>query len=184
MADPTIIAHVKSLVATGENPELGPGPRAGVETLTALNSKLDQTLEAKALKPEDGQLVRALVLLWHDALGASHRIAQGLESADGAYVHGLMHRREPDYGNAKYWFRRVGSHPCFPTLARRADGWFKDEERLILKARVLPDGVWDPFAFVDLCELAADGGLSPSPVRLLRELQALEFHVLLECVCS
>jgi hypothetical protein len=35
-------------------------------------------------------------------------------------VHAIMHRREPDPWNSKYWWRRVGAHPCFPELARRA----------------------------------------------------------------
>ena len=44
-------------------------------------------------------------------LEPSHTISQGISSPSGSYWHGIMHRREPDYANAKYWFRRVGPAP-------------------------------------------------------------------------
>src|SRR5262245_25063275 len=44
-----------------------------------------------------------LWLLAND-LNASHRISQELETPEGSYWHAVMHRREGDYGNAKYWF--------------------------------------------------------------------------------
>jgi hypothetical protein len=51
--------------------------------------------------------LRALALLWHDHLDASHRISQGLSDPEGAYLHAMMHRREGDHENAHYWFDRI-----------------------------------------------------------------------------
>ncbi len=52
----------------------------------------------------------------------SHHAAQEADdlgrAAFSAYWHGIAHRREPDPGNASYWFRRVGRHAIFPVLAR------------------------------------------------------------------
>ena len=67
-----------------------------------------------------GDAVQSGLLLWNDALDASHIISQSIESRTGSYWHGIMHRREPDYSNAKYWFRRVGVHPTYPVLRERA----------------------------------------------------------------
>ena len=65
-------------------------------------------------------LVRALVrALWHDATGdwdGAHRIAQDVETADGAWVHAYLHRKEGDAGNAGYWYRRAGRPPASASL--------------------------------------------------------------------
>jgi hypothetical protein len=61
-------------------------------------------------------LVRAL---WHDATGdwdGAHRLAQDVESDQGAWVHAYLHRREGDIGNAHYWYRRAGRPPATGTL--------------------------------------------------------------------
>ena len=52
-----------------------------------------------------------LLALWHDARGnwdEAHRIAQDVDTNDGAWVHAYLHRREGDLGNARYWYRRAG----------------------------------------------------------------------------
>src|SRR6185295_16590399 len=105
------------LTATQSMPELGPGPRSDVLGLSELEARLESVFGKTTLTRTAQELIRALVYLWHDHLDESHTISQGIENADGSFVHGIMHRREPDYGNARYWFHRVGDHPAFPELA-------------------------------------------------------------------
>ena len=58
--------------------------------------------------------------LYFSCLDEAHTLAQAIETPDGSFWHGIMHRQEPDAGNAGYWFRRVGRHAIFPGL--RDDG--------------------------------------------------------------
>jgi hypothetical protein len=156
-------------------PELGPGPRAGVLSVADIDQELEALWEKSSLSPKAQELVRATIYLWHDHLDASHSIAQGIETPDGSLVHGIMHRREPDYGNARYWFHRVGEHVCFPTLAERAASITSSVSPL--QKELLHSGKWDAFAFIDECEHAAK---NPSHANLLREVQAAESRLLLE----
>jgi hypothetical protein len=50
--------------------------------------------------------------LYVDELDRSHVISQNINSPTGSFWHGIMHRREGDFGNSHYWFNRVGEHPA------------------------------------------------------------------------
>jgi hypothetical protein len=53
--------------------------------------------------------------LWWDAKGdwsRAHEIAQDIDSAEGAWVHAYLHRKEGDNGNAGYWYRQAGKPHC------------------------------------------------------------------------
>ena len=152
---------IADLLSTPELPDLGPGMRKGVEPEAKLNDRVRAMLSDAAVSGTRAELVRAVVLLWHDHLDAAHRIVQDIETPEGSYLHAIMHRREPDYGNAKYWFRRVGKHPCFARLASLAGA-----------REFVKNGDWDPFAFVDACERSPQS-------EALRQLQAEEFRILL-----
>ena len=57
--------------------------------------------------------VRSLLLLQAGEFGRSHSIVQAMSGSDPAYIHGMIHRVEGDFWNAKYWFRRSKKHPAF-----------------------------------------------------------------------
>src|SRR4051794_1730671 len=101
-------------LATSELPSLGPEVRANRKEITELESNLSTAFREAKLSADKQEAVRALVLLWNDYLDEAHSLSQDIPSADGSFIHGIVHRREPDYGNAKYWFHRVGKHAAFP----------------------------------------------------------------------
>lgn len=168
-------SEVTAWLLTGAIPELGPGPRSGVKS----ESDIDALLEgAKDIPASSRVVLRALALLWHDHWAMAHTIVQDLSDPDGAYVHGIIHRREPDYWNAKYWFRRVNSHPVWPLLA--GDIRTLRESKAEFRAYELggSPGHWDPAAFAGFCETAARLPADSPQHRFAREVQAIEFRCL------
>ncbi len=129
--------------------------------------------------------VRAGMLQLWDDLPASHECSQSIEGsglgAAGYYWHAIMHRREPDYGNSKYWFRRVGTHDIFPRLAEQAAGVLADTNDPQAKhwAQRLTQPRWDALAFVDLCQQQARNEASSLGIAA-RQIQLLEMLLLLQ----
>jgi hypothetical protein len=96
----------------------------------------------------------------------SHSISQELQTEEGSYWHGILHRQEPDDWNAGYWFKRVGKHAIFEDLRNAAQGLgYSTGDR------------WDARAFIDFCASARrEGGAKE---RLAVEVQQIEFGMLL-----
>ena len=120
------------------------------------------------------------VVDWWDA---SHEAAQEAddlgEHAFAPYWHAIAHRREPDAGNAAYWFRRVGRHPAFADVEDAARALLASHADPGLTARLLPGGSWDPRAFVAACGEAARRPGSDLE-RLARRIQRAEMIALLD----
>lgn len=157
--------------------ELGPGEpdKAVRQRLTGIS--LEEAFSPhRIVDREMAQTCLAGLLLMYNCFADSHSISQSIETTSGSYWHGILHRREPDYGNAKYWFRRVGRHPVFEPLAAAARELAAakevDREASLLKEQ----RNWDPFRFVDLCEAAA-GGRSSNEA-LCRQIQQKECELL------
>ena len=113
---------------------------------------------------------------YHDFLSDSHVLSQSVNSPSGNYWHALMHRREPDHPNAKYWMERTGEHPIHPDLQLEAYTLADELDALPGCDFLLRQVKWDPYAFVDLCE-SVDG--TKSDVEgLCRQIQLREFELL------
>jgi len=171
---------ISALLHTPEPADLGPHSRAGTLSVRDVNARLDSAFASASISTGNQQLIRSAVLLWHDHLDASHTISQNLHSSDGSFLHGIMHRREPDYFNAKYWFARVGNNPSYLEIAKRTSAFLDSKGATSLKTELIPAGKWDADAFVDACEAASGRRGTEAQRTLLREIQRIETTVLIE----
>jgi hypothetical protein len=105
---------------------------------------------------------RAGLWLLHDFFDESHAISQDLNTPDGSYWHAILHRREPDAFNAKYWFRRVGNHPILTNLKKQA--------------AEIGYRYSTPEAFVDFCQQAS----GTKDESLAIDVQMLEWRLLFD----
>jgi hypothetical protein len=180
--DSDVLKKFKTAIETPEPPMLGPQGRAGTLSIPELEQKLGTFFPTAEIRSSAQPLLRSAALLWHDHLDASHTISQAIETRDGSWLHGIMHRREPDYGNAKYWFRRVGEHPAFAALAQQVAALLHNDSGG-LTARLIENGEWQSFAFIDECE-QAESSKDATLIARLRDVQAAEFDVLVAHILS
>ncbi len=165
---------------------LGPGQpnRAAEGRLTALTPEAllaGRPLVDRAM----AQACLAGLWLYHDFLDESHAISQEIHTPSGSFWHGILHRREGDFENAKYWLRRVGNHPVYDPLrqATAAAAAAMPSGNSDATSRLLTQSAWDPLAFVDLCRAAQSvGHASPSEptAALCLVVQAREWELLFD----
>lgn len=119
MPDPSLLsgleldADLAALITKAPRPAVNAG-RADRTTAAAIAEWLKK-------HPETPPACQAGLWLLAGDLHHSHTLSQEISSAEGSFWHGIMHRREGDFENAKYWFRRVGQHPVLEELATEAD---------------------------------------------------------------
>ena len=147
---------VRALLTPWRDPPLGAGGADGAVGLRL--ARLDPAAVVGRPIVDDDAAAACLAGLWlyHGCLDESHALSQHIATPDGSFWHGIMHRREGDYGNAKYWFRRVGEHPAFAPLHVAARAELPLDAPRELRALVEAPR-WDPYRFVDLCQAACTG---------------------------
>ena len=163
---PSFSPSVEALLANPDGsarlPELGPGRPVEAHRQALRSLSVDALCDGRAICDRAAaQCCLAGLWLWNDFLDESHQISQGIDTSDGSYWHGIMHRREPDPGNAKYWFQRVGSHSVFAPLAAVA-AHLGAGSSFPLDAHA-----WHPAAFIDWSRRLAPGSTDMQAARMM-----------------
>lgn len=178
MFDPTLFGPVLGPLVAEERPNpLGPG-----RPDPAAQSRLRALDPAAAFTPHAirdramADCCLAGVWLYYDDLDASHRISQSVNTPSGSFWHAVMHRREPDAWNSKYWWDRVGRHAVFPALCDAAKDLAAAEPARPETAFLLEQSAWNPHRFVDLCEAVRTGRSDTET--LCRRIQLAEWRLL------
>jgi hypothetical protein len=131
----------------------------------------------------DRAALQAGVWQLHGELDESHRLAQAHEG-QGKYQlcdqwHAIMHRREPDFGNARYWVRQLPHSPHWDELGQIVARWFENDVPAAVdrwRHRLLGPGGWKPLVHVDLAQAAAG---EPTLDHFARRVQWAEMLLLL-----
>ena len=163
------VASLLALDADGERlMPLALGACSSPAALSKLRTSVPASLFPDSRAPE---AALAGLYLYFSCRDEAHEIAQSIPSPEGAYWHGIVHRQEPDPGNARYWFRQVPSHPIFRDLANAA------QSIGVLAAE------WDPVRFVEICETARRQPGSPLE-RMALDMQRAEWQTLFDYCAS
>jgi hypothetical protein len=129
-------------------------------------------------RAEAGDALLAGLWLWHDWLDESHAISQALDDATGSFWHAIMHRREGDFANAKYWYARCADHPILPSLNAQASAILNPLPADKSLLRLTASG-WNASAFVDFVQSIHQRPADPRQA-LAVALQQLEWRVLFD----
>jgi len=163
-----------NLIDSGRLNELGPG-----QPNDRVRNNINSININQAFKPNritDKNYSNACISgLWlhHDFLNESHKLSQNIPTKSGSFWHGIMHRREGDYWNSKYWFRQVGDHPVLTILQSGVDHFVNAYD-----LPELPQKTWDPFLFIDMVQKYS--GTNSDMEKICKKIQRLEWQLLFD----
>src|SRR4051812_21642110 len=80
----------------------GAGSPKGKQLLDGVKAAQLVSRPIPARQPADALL--AGLWVWPTWLDESHQISQAIASPAGSFWHAILHRREGDFGNSKYWY--------------------------------------------------------------------------------
>lgn len=174
---------LQALVPGGTEMELAAGrPQESMREALARFDLAALIAPRKLVDPSLADACRSGLWLAHNFLDESHEISQGIETPTGSFWHAIMHRREGDFDNACYWFRRVRSHEIYPALQRAAaecDATASSVDDRAL-ARFTQGSIWDPAAFAEVVRAVVAGRASGSTAMICRQIARREWELLLD----
>lgn len=170
---------LESIVLRSDLPSLGSGVPDGTVGETLKGLTVDTAFrDFDLVEREMAACCISGLWLLYDFLEESHQISQQIDTPAGSYWHGIMHRRDGDFSNAKYWFRQSGEHPIYPELCEKAAQLAEEADSGGQTDFLHTQKAWDPFKFVELCQSVINSGTETET--LCRNIQLCEWQLLFD----
>ncbi len=190
LKDIGILNHPVEIVIQNQQPIPSLAPGIPSEEREWLRFQIMNRPTGKLISQPDISLetvaVRAGLLQFHDELDASHQCSQSMEGEQLAdHWHGIMHRREPDDSNAKYWYRRVGKSSIFKILSKHAEAVLKSSSSSdadFWRKKLITSSGWDSFTFIDFCSFCRNSN-DQELIQAAENIQYMEMLLLLAESC-
>lgn len=90
--------------------------KGGPLSIPEINKFYESEIEPKVTNKKYGELLLGGLLMAQDYIWEAHEIVQDYPETEASWWHAFMHRMEGDYGNAGYWYRRVGKPAAYESL--------------------------------------------------------------------
>lgn len=132
----------------------------------------------EVIDTDEAACLHAALYLWHDFLHEAHEICQAVETPSGSFWHAILHRREGDFSNAKYWYARVGKHPAYEAIAANAATLLREAPADTKLLKIFTPTFSGP-ALVDLVQSVHHTPAHPNH-KIAIALQQLEWRTLFE----
>ena len=99
-------------------------------------------------------LVTAMLWLRLGIIEPSHEIVQNGSTPLASYLHGVVHRLEGDYWNAKYWFRQVQDKQMLQSVSSTFIKGVEEEglSEIAMSLKVMQGTTFSPIEFVSVHE--------------------------------
>ena len=169
--------RINAQAAYAELVPTSPPPPDAAELLHAMTPA--DVIDNPLASADDAACVLAALWLWHDALDLAHPIAQVIDTPAGSLLHAIIHRREGDFTNAKYWYARSRQHPSLPAIGIQANDVLRNAPADKSLLRLNLNNTWNGPAFVDLVEQVHTTPADPRHAMAIA-LQQLEWRVLFD----
>jgi len=155
--------------------------RLGAQQLCKL--KPAELLEdGKVTDVQAGSCILAGMMLWNGLVNVAEALCRQLDGPEAWYWQGIATRHQARPAEAKQLFQQVKQHPIHAQLAAESLEiiGLGTESTLGRFGQILKQqGDWEPHAFVDLYESARLQETPAATEKVVRELQRIEFFLLL-----
>ena len=119
-------------------------------------------------------LIEAILCLRIGKIDRAHELVQSGSKPIESYLHGVVHRLEGDFWNAKYWFRQINDRELLSKIGNsvagslRTSGMFEAALKLKVIGR---NDQFDPAAFVDACEAMQSASTNPDVLQKIGQAE-------------